>query len=60
MDDYDEELEFIRPWFDCSDELLEEAYNEALNFGESTNNTAELIAFINGYIIAIENYKLVE
>lgn len=50
--DYIEEL---RPWFECSDELLNEAYNVAVSLFYE-NDTADLMSFIHGYIAAIEHH----
>lgn len=36
------------------DDLIEEAMEEADNFGGFDNNNSELIAFVNGYIIGIQ------
>lgn len=56
-EDYDEEsIEIVKEnIIECSEELFEEAINEAINFQNYTNSLIELIAFINGYIIAKNN-----
>jgi hypothetical protein len=36
------------------DDLIEEAMEEADNFGGFDNNNSELIAFVNGYIIGVQ------
>ena len=47
----EEELELIRPYIiECSDELFQEAYNDAYNYEDYSSNTETLINFINDYI----------
>lgn len=56
MSEYEEELEFIKPHvIECEDTLFEEAYNEAYNFENYSNDTFGLVNFINGYITANNN-----
>jgi len=50
-----ETLEILKEHCAGSDAEIEQAFDEAENFGlvvgDYTNNPSELIAFINGYII---------
>jgi len=39
------------------DDLIEEAMEEAYNFGGFENNNSELIAFVNGYILGVQKGK---
>ncbi len=39
------------------DDLIEDAMEEAYNFGGFENSNSELIAFVNGYIFGVQKGK---
>jgi hypothetical protein len=57
--EYGEIFDIVKSHCECDDDdLIEEAIAEAENSIGSTNNNSDIINFVNGYVIGVQNYKI--
>jgi hypothetical protein len=57
--EYGEIFDIVKSHCECDDDdLIEEAIAESENSIGSTNNNSDIINFVNGYVIGVQNYKI--